>query len=50
MEFRVGVREDLGLRDAPNGLIDAYFGKFDVDGGGTIDVPELRDGLDWLQG
>lgn len=48
MEFRIGVREDLGLRGASNALIDAYFGKFDIDGGGTIDVPELRDGLDWL--
>ena len=49
VEFRIGVREDLGLRHAGNALIDAYFSKFDVDGGGTIDVPELRDGLDWLR-
>ena len=33
IEFRLGVREDVGLRSASNALIDAYFGKFDVDAG-----------------
>ena len=39
VEFRLGVREDLGLRDAPNALLDTYFGKFDVDGGGAPRSP-----------
>ena len=47
IEFRVGVREGLGL-NADNAAIDAFFDHFDKDSGGTIDVPELRDGLDWL--
>ena len=48
IEFRVGVREGLGLH-ADNAAIDAFFEHFDKDGSGSIDVPELRDGLDWLR-
>lgn len=47
-EFRLGVRENLGIK-ADNAAIDLYFEKFDADGGGSIDLPELRDALDWLR-
>ena len=47
VEFRVGVREGLGL-NAENGVIDQLFEQFDRDQSGAIDVPELRDGLESL--
>ena len=48
MEFRLGVREALGL-NATSKDIDEIFERFDKDGGGTIDAPELGVGLKWLE-
>ena len=39
IEFRLGVREALGLTNATSKDIDAIFDEFDTDHGGTIDVP-----------
>ena len=40
-EFRVGVRESLGLM-ARVDTIDAFFRQIDKDGGGDLDLPELK--------
>ena len=48
MEFRVGVRNSLGLHvhiDA----VDTLFRQFDEDGGGELDVPELKEALEYLK-
>ena len=42
IEFRRGVREDLGLHVLGNTVIDAWFDEVDTDGGGTLDLSELK--------
>jgi len=48
MEFRQGVRDDLGL-SFENKDLDEWFDRFDVDAGGTIDEAELKSALKLLQ-
>jgi len=48
IEFRMGVREDLGLA-IENSAIDEWFDKIDVDKGGTLEPAELKDALRELQ-
>jgi hypothetical protein len=48
-EFRQGVREDLGLRGLDNAVLDEWFEHMDKDGGGTLDLNELREALGELE-
>ena len=49
MEFRRGVREDLGLHRLESKTLDAWFKSIDKDGSGTLDVSELKGALAKLQ-
>ena len=48
MEFRVGVRSSLGLHVHME-AVDKLFAQFDEDGGGELDLAELRDALEYLK-
>ena len=45
MEFRRGLREDLGLHALEGKFIDGWFDSIDKDGGGTLDLAELKEAL-----
>uniref|UniRef100_A0A7S2JIL7 EF-hand domain-containing protein n=1 Tax=Haptolina brevifila TaxID=156173 RepID=A0A7S2JIL7_9EUKA len=49
MEFRQGVREDLGLTQLDGKTLDRWFDSIDQDGGGTLDLAELKTALTALQ-